>query len=262
MGRKMDWRRPHLRKIALTVWMRNILVYRKLMGPMIALHFGDPLITLVGLGMGLGVFIGSIGDMPYLTFLASGFIASSTMMSASMEGIYAVFTRMVTQRTYESMLNTPIQVDDIVLGEALWCGTKGMMTSSAILLVAVLFGAVDSVLAVFAIPLGFLIGFAFCGLAMCVSALSPGYDFFNYYFTLFVTPMFILSGVFYPVETMPQIMQSIVGLLPLYHGVELVRPLVAGEIPDMIALHVGVLLGYGMIGHYMAVVLIRRRLIV
>lgn len=258
----MNLKFPRFHPLALTIWMRNAMVWRRLMGSMVVLHFGEPIIYLVGLGLGLGMFIQQMGEIPYLTFLASGFIASSSMMSASMEGIYAVFTRMTTQRTYDGMMNTPIFLDDIIAGEALWIMTKGVMTTCAILIVATAFGAIPGWQALLAIPLGALVSFAFCGIAMSVSALSPGYDFFNYYFTLFVTPMFVLSGVFYPVSTLPEVMQGIVGLFPLYHAVELIRPLVAGVPLTDPLLHVGVLVAYGLAGHYLAVVLIRKRLIV
>ncbi len=229
---------------------------------MLMLHVGEPFIYLIGLGLGLGLFIGEMENMSYLTFLASGFIASSTMNAVTMEGMYSVYTRMVTQQTYAGIMNTPATVDDIVLGETIWCGTKGILTSSAILLIAALFGAFDSPLAIFAIPIGFLVGITFAGMAMAVSAVSPGYEFFNYYFTLVIMPIFMLSGVFFPISTLPEWLQGAVTILPLYHAVELIRPLAIGEIPTNILLHLLVLLGYAGIGHYLAVVLIRKRLIV
>ena len=95
-----------------------------------------------------------------------------------------------------------------------------------------------------------------------ISAVSPGYDFFSYYFTLAITPMFILCGVFYPVSALPEALQSLVQLLPLTHAVALVRPLVAGQPLSDVALHLAVLLAYAAIGYYVAVVLARRRLVV
>ena len=119
------YRLPVLRRDALAVWRRNVLVWRKLIGPSLLMNFGEPFIYLMGLGLGLGLFIGQMSGLSYLTFLASGIVASSAMNTASFEGMYSVYTRMVPQRTYDSMLATPLDVDDIIAGEMLWCATKG-----------------------------------------------------------------------------------------------------------------------------------------
>ena len=259
---RMNWQLPMIRRGALTIWRRNILVWRKLIGPAIVMNFGEPALYLLGLGFGLGFFIGEMADMPYLTFLASGIIASTAMTTSSFEGMYSVYTRMVPQNTYEAILTTPLDIDDILAGEMLWCGTKSVFSGIAILLVAAALGAVESWHALWTIPVVFLTGLCFAGPAIIMSALSPGYDFFNYYFVLAVTPMFILCGVFYPIETLPELMQSVVYVLPLTHAVELTRPLIAGTPLQTPWLHLGVLGLYTLIGYYLAVVLTRKRLIV
>lgn len=260
--RTSHYRPPALRSDALAVWRRNVLVWRKLIGPSLLMNFGEPFIYLMGLGLGLGLFIGEMSGLPYLTFLASGIIASSSMNTASFEGMYSVYTRMVPQKTYDSMLATPIDVDDIIAGEMLWCATKSTIASSAILLVASLLGAVQSASAVLAVPAAFLIGLCFAGPAIVMSAFSRSYDFFSYYFTLVITPMFMLCGVFYPVTSLPGWLQSAVQVLPLTHAVDLVRPLVAGREPGWPLVHVLVLLTYALVCYYLAVVLVRKRLIV
>lgn len=256
------YRLPVLRLDALAVWRRNVLVWRKLIGPSLLINFGEPFIYLMGLGLGLGLFIGQMSGLPYLTFLASGIVASSAMNTASFEGMYSVYTRMVPQRTYESMLATPIDVDDIIAGEMLWCATKATIASTAILAVAAALGAVQHSSALLAIPAAFLIGLCFAGPAIVMTAFSRGYDFFSYYFTLVITPMFMLCGVFYPTASLPGWLQSAVQVLPLTHAVALVRPLVAGQALERPGLHVLVLLVYAVVSYYLAVVLVRRRLIV
>lgn len=258
----MNWQLPMIRRSALTIWRRNILVWRKLIGPAIVMNFGEPALYLLGLGFGLGFFIGEMADMPYMTFLASGIIASTAMTTSSFEGMYSVYTRMVPQNTYEAILTTPLDIDDILAGEMLWCGTKSVFSGLAILLVAALLGAVESWQALWTIPVVFLTGLCFAGPAIVMSAISPGYDFFNYYFVLAVTPMFILCGVFYPVSTLPEFMQSVVQILPLTHAVELTRPLVAGLPVENPLLHLGVLAIYALLGYYLAVVFTRKRLVV
>jgi lipooligosaccharide transport system permease protein len=169
---------------------------------------------------------------------------------------------MGVQRTYDAMLATPLTLDDILAGEVLWCGTKAVFSAGAILIVALLIGAVAGPRALLALPVAFLAGLAFAGPALMMSAVATNYDFFNYYFVLAVTPMLILGGVFYPVETLPAAMQSFVHLLPLTHAVALTRPLVAGLPLETPLLHLAVLAAYAAGGFYIAAVLIRRRLLV
>jgi len=247
---------------ALRVWRRNGLVWRKLFWSSIVINFGEPFLYLLGLGYGLGLFIGEMMSMPYLTFLASGILASSAMNASSFEATYSVYTRMVPQRTYEAILATPVDVPDVVAGEMLWCATKSLINGGAILVVAALLGAVHSWSALWAIPIIFLVGLCFAGPALVVTALARGYDFFSYYTTLLLTPMFILSGVFYPVSSLPAWLQTAVRYLPLSHAVDLLRPLVAGQPLSDVALHLAVLTAYAVGGYLIAVRLVRRRLLV
>jgi len=258
----LDWRLPRLRPAALTVCRRNAEVWRKLIWAGLLMNFGEPFLYLLGLGFGLGVFIGQMADMPYLTFLASGIVAASAMQTATFEGMYSVFTRMVPQQSYDAMLATPLEVDDIIAGEMLWCGCKALIAGIAILCVSWLLGAVGDARALLAIPVIFLSGLCFAGPAITMSALSPSYDFFAYYQTLLLTPMFILCGVFYPTSTLPEVMQQVIQVLPLTHAVALIRPLVAGVPLDGVLVPLLVLTAYAVIFFYIAVVLVRRRLIV
>ncbi len=256
------WRLPKIRRGALAVLRRNILVWRKLIIPALLMNFGEPALYLLGLGFGLGQFVGEMGGISYLAFLASGIIASSAMTTATFEGMYSVFTRMIPQRTYEAILATPLEVDDILAGEMLWCATKSTMSGIAILAVAGALGVVQSWQALWVIPVVFLIGLCFAGPAMIMAAFARNYDFFNYYFVLIVTPMFIVCGVFYPVDTLPDAMLSFVQVLPLTHAVALARPIVTGGELVQPLVHVAVLTGYAVVGFYVAVALVRKRLLV
>lgn len=245
---------------ALAVWRRNALVWRRLWGPALVLHFGEPLLYLVGLGYGLGVFIREMAAMPYLTFLASGIVVSSAMTTASLEGMYSVFTRMATQRTYDAILATPVEVPSLVAGEVLWCASKALLSSTAILLVAAALGASAGPRALLALPVAFLTGLAFAGPAIVVAALARNYDFFNYYFVLAVTPMYLLCGVFFPVDSLPEGVQTAVQVLPLTHAVALARPLVAGTPLSEVPTHLAVLCAYAAAGHALAHRQVMRRL--
>lgn len=253
---------PSPQPIALKVWYRNLRVWRKLIGPSMLFNFGEPFVYLLGLGFGLGRFVGDVDGMGYLTFLASGLVAASAMNVASFEGMYSVFTRMVPQRTYDAILATPLEVDDILAGEMLWCATKSLISGLAILAVATALGVVAGWQALWVLPVTFLTGLCFAGPAIMMSAVSASYDFFNYYFVLAITPMFILCGVFYPIATLPEALQGFVQLLPLTHAVALTRPLISGQALDQPLLHIGVLALYAAITFYLAVALVRRRLLV
>ncbi|MGH8720085.1 MAG: ABC transporter permease [Burkholderiales bacterium] len=243
------------------VWRRNFLVWKKLAIPSLLGNLADPLIVLFGLGYGLGTLMPQIEGVPYMNFLAAGMVCYSTMNSATFETLYSSFSRMHVQKTWDAIMNAPVALNDIVFAELVWAACKSLLSGSAILLVVWLFGLTTSAAAWLVIPLAFLIGLTFAGMGLVMTSLSPSYDFFMYYITLITTPMLILSGVFFPVEQLPILFQTIAHLLPLTHAVELVRPLMAGEWPKNIWLHIGVLLGYGGAGYSTALALMRKRLL-
>ncbi len=223
------------------------------------LHFGEPLIYLLGLGYGIGQLVGDINGISYVSFLATGIIASSAMTTASLEGTYSVFTRMVPQQTYKAILTTPIEIEQIIAGEFLWCANKALFSSTAILIVATLLGLVESWHALWVFPIILISSIAFAAPAIIVATLSPSYDYFNYYFTLAVTPMFILCGVFYPISSMPNVMQIAVQFLPLTHTVELVRPLMLGQELQNTIYHIAILLIYASVGGLLTIHIARKK---
>jgi lipooligosaccharide transport system permease protein len=245
----------------IAVWRRNFLVWRKLAIPSILGNLADPLIMLFGLGYGLGAVLGNMGGTSYFAYLAAGFVASSTMYAATFESLFSAFSRMHVQKTWDAILNAPMTLEDVVAGEWAWAATKSLAAGVCMLAVIAAFGYAAWPLALVAIPVVALVGLAFAGVGLSVNALATGYDFFSYYMTLVLTPMMMLSGVFFPVEQLPAAVQAAAQALPLYHGVALARPLLLGEVPQAILLHVGVLLAYAVGGFYVAVLLTRRRLL-
>jgi lipooligosaccharide transport system permease protein len=239
---------PRLRHAAFAIWARNMLVWRKMIGSSVVINLGEPLLYLVAFGYGLGMFIGGQMDMPYLTFLASGTLAASAMNTAGFEALFGVFTRMVPQKSYDAMLASPLEVTDIMAGEVLWCATKAVIHGAGILVVAAALGAVDGWRALWVLPILFLAGLTFAATALVITARAASYASFSYYTTLVMTPLMLLSGVFYPVTTLPPLLQEIVYWLPLVHAVELVRPLVAGLPLNNVVLHLSVLTAYGSAG--------------
>lgn len=244
------------------VWARNMRVWRKLIGPALLGNIGEPLLYLLALGYGLGSFLGQqIQGLEYVVFLASGMVCASAMNTASFEGMYSAYTRMAVQDTWLGMLAAPLTIRDILLAEVIWAGTKSAISVSAILLVASLMGLVGDLRAVLVIPLGWLVGLCFAAMALVVTSVARNYDFFLYYFTLLITPMLLLSGVFFPIDGMPPAVQSLAKMLPLYHAIGLMRPLMIGQWPSEVLLHLVVLLGYTAVALPVAIRLISRRLL-
>lgn len=224
-------------------------------------NLADPMIYLFGLGYGLGSLLPEVGGVSYIAFLATGTICASTMNAASFETLYSGFSRMHVQRSWEAIMNAPVSLDDVVAGECLWAATKASLSGAAILLVIALLGLANGPLALLTLPVIFLTGLCFAALGLIMTALAPSYDFFMYYFTLFITPMVLLCGVFFPVEQLPPLVQAIANWLPLSHAVQLVRPLVFGELPASPFLHIGALLLTTAAAFWLALTLARRRLL-
>jgi lipooligosaccharide transport system permease protein len=243
------------------IWRRNRLVWRKLAIPSMLGNLADPMLYMLGLGYGLGVMLPEVGGMSYIAFLAAGTVCSSTMMSATFESMYSSFSRMHVQRTWDAIMNAPVVLDDVIIGEAIWAASKAFLSGSAVLAVAAALGLVASPLALWVLPLVFLTGLAFAGLGLIMTSLSPSYDFFMYYFTLVITPMMLACGVFFPLEQLPAWLQNVAQALPLTHAVMLARPLMSGVVPEGAGWHVAVLAGYAVVAIYAALVLARRRLL-
>ncbi len=242
------------------IWRRQWLVWRKVAVPAILGHLADPVIYMLGLGYGLGSLLPEMGGTSYIAFLAAGTLCYSSMNSASFESLYGAFARMHEQRTWEAIMNTPVTLDDIVLSEILWSATKSLMSGVAVLIVIWILGLSNSLMSMWMIPLVLLIGLAFAAVGMIMTALAPAYDFFMYYFTLVITPMMLLCGVFFPVTQLPEALQALATALPLTHAVDLARPLMNGAVPTQAAFHIAVLLAYALAGFYISLVLFRRRL--
>lgn len=250
---------PDLSLRALAVWRRNFLVWRKLALPSLLGNLADPMIYLFGLGYGLGGLLPQIEGVPYIAFLAAGTVCASTMNAASFEALYSAFARMHVQRTWEGIMNAPISLDDVLAGECLWAAAKASLSGAAILAVIWALGYVASPLALWALPAIFLTGLCFAALGLIVTAVSPSYDFFMYYFTLFVTPMVLLCGVFFPVDQLPAFVQSAAAWLPLWHSVALIRPLIFGELPANPLLNIAALSAIAVLAFWIAAGLARRR---
>jgi lipooligosaccharide transport system permease protein len=250
---------PSLR--ARHIWSRNRDVFKKFAITSILPYFAEPILFIMALGYGLGIFVGEIEGVSYAQFLAPGILSSSAMFAASYECTYSTFVRMIFQKTFDAVLCTPIMVEDIVLGEILWGATKSLISGVCIFLVILLLGLVNLQSALIIFPAIVLVGLMFSSLSMFFTAIVPNIDAFNYYFTLIVSPMFLLSGVFFPISSLPRIVQDLSWFLPLTHAVNVIRPAAMGQysagfIVDFLWMGVFTILFYAL-----STVLMKRRLV-
>jgi len=241
------------------VFRRNLLVWRKLAFASVIGNIADPLIILLAFGYGLGSLLEHVEGVPYIVFLAAGSMCMSTMMAASFESLYSAFSRMHVQRTWESLMNAPLELDDIVIAEWAWAGAKAVLSGFAIVVVVWALGISRAPTLPLAILVVALAGLCFSAIGLCVNALARGYDFFTFYFTLVITPLTFLSGVYFPMEQLPDWLAAIARALPLAPAVELARPLVLGRLPAEPFVPLVTLLAYTAASLYIALVLTRRR---
>ena len=257
------WRVPDLSRRWWPVFMRNLLVWKKLAIPSLVGNIAEPLMWLVAFGYGMGALVGEITvggtPVPYILFLASGSICMSAMNAASFEALYSAFSRMHVQKTWDGIMNAPVSLDTVLLAEMLWAAFKALYTVTAILGVMLALGISHSPKLLLAWPILLLVGMMFSCIALIFNALAKGYDFFTYYFTLVLTPMMFLSGIFFPREQLPELVRVISDWLPLTNAVDIIRPLFMDQWPSAPWRHGLVLVGYTVAGFWVALALTRRR---
>ena len=265
-----NWRAPRLSLRFWPVFLRNLLVWRKLAIPSLVGNIAEPLMWLVAFGYGMGALVGEITmpgisgvgsdvKVPYILFLASGSICMSAMQAASFEALYSAFSRMHVQKTWDGIMNAPVGLDDIVLAEMLWAAFKSLFTVTAIMGVMLVLSISHSPKLLLAWPILLGVGITFSCIALIFNALANGYDFFTYYFTLFLTPMMFLSGVFFPLEQLPSAVRVVADWLPLSNAVALVRPLFMDQWPMQWLHHTLVLVVYAVVSFWVALALTRKR---
>ena len=216
---------------------------------------------LLAMGFGLGTFVRPIEGMSYLQFIAPGIVATAAMWSASFECLYGSFVRMEFQKTYEAMISTPVSVEDVIAGEIFWGATRALISATAVLIIVSILGLMSYPAALGIVVVVVVGAIAFASVSMAFTAISPSIYFFNYFVTLGLTPMFLFAGVFFPTGTLPVVVQQIAWFMPLTHMVNPARLLAVGVFDTSILLDLVWLAVVGSIGFYLALTLMRRRLI-
>jgi len=210
------------------VWQRNATIYRKTFHLNILPNFFEPFFYLLALGWALGKHVESVDGRSYLEFIAPGLVAYNAAMGATFEVTYNTFVKMTFARTYDSVVAAPVSVEDIVLGEVLWAVTRAVIYAAGFLVIACAMGAIPpgrAALVLLATP---LTGALFASLGMIYTAIVPVIDLYSFYYTLFMTPLFLFSGIFFPMRDLPGYVQEAIVFTPLYHGVRVSNELAWG----------------------------------
>ena len=243
------------------VWQRNrdaiIRGWKVELGGLVI----EPFIVLAAIGFGLGAYVGNIGDATYAEYLAPGLIASYAMFHATFDSTYGAYLRMESHHVYEAMLFTPVGPSDIVLGEAMWGATRAAVSGAVVLAAAAIFGLVSSPLALLAIPCAYLIGLTVASIALILTATASTIGAMNNFFTVFIIPMFYVSGVFFPLDHMPNTVKALSWILPLTPAAALTRGLVSGDLSWLMVLWALELVAMSAVALFVASFFMHRRLI-
>jgi lipooligosaccharide transport system permease protein len=244
------------------MWQRNRDVFMRLWHTEAPGTIVEPIVILVAMGLGLGAYVELGGGEDYMEFIVPGIVASFAMFTVVGECTYGTFFRMEERKTFDAIIATPLNVEDVIAGEIFWGATRALMTGSVILVIAAAFQLVYSPW-VLLIPLVcFLQGVMFAAISVVFASLAPSFYTFNHVFTLFISPMFFLSGVFFPLSEFPQVVQRLSWIAPLTPVVHLTRALLEGEFHAVHAVAFLYIVGVSLVFFPLALYLMRRRLTV
>jgi lipooligosaccharide transport system permease protein len=215
---------------AMSVWRRNAAMYRRTWKWNILPNFFEPVFYLLSIGIGVGAYVSEMGGTSYIQFLAPGLICVAAMNGASFEVTYNIYVRLIFEKSYDAMLTTPIQPDDILCGEILWAVTRASIYGGCFFIVLALFGLTPRPSSLWALGVIPITGLLFAAIGIVFSLRVPNIDSFSFYFTLFLTPLFLFSDVFFPLkDRLSGVWLWVAEALPLLHPVRLARAAFGGH---------------------------------
>jgi lipooligosaccharide transport system permease protein len=232
---------------ALRMVQRNLLVYKHTWLVILS-GFFEPVFYLAGIGVGLGALVPDIEGVNYAAFVAPGLLAASCMNGAITDGFFNIFFKLHFQNTYDGILATPMRVPDVALGEALWALSRGSLYAAAFLVVLLVLGETSgqrmllSPLAILAWPAALLASAAFSALALCITSFARKIQDFDLVMNLIFLPMFLFSGTFFSIGSLPVPVAAVIQVTPLYHGTEMLRQLTTGRVGATLLVHVAYLM--------------------
>ncbi|MFZ0612445.1 MAG: ABC transporter permease [Desulfobacterales bacterium] len=249
----------------LRVWERNLVVYRRIWKVNFITPLLEPLFYILAFGLGFSGLVGTVYydglALSYTAFIAPALVATAVMWNAFFETTYGSFVRMYYQKTFDGMLATPLSLEEVIIAEIVWSATKAVAAAAVMLLVLGVLGYVRFPLGLLLIPMALLGGLAFGAIGMFFTGILPTIDMFNLPIFLFITPMFLFSGTFFPVSNLPAWAQPAALVFPLYHLTELARCFSLGAYETPPVLSILYLLFFFLIFGVLALGAMRRRLI-
>ncbi|MDI6885467.1 MAG: ABC transporter permease [archaeon] len=254
---------PKISRRVLKVWLRNRDVFMKTYKVNFLPPFLEPLLYLFALGFGLGRYIDVIEGISYVKFIAPALIAISVMNSSFFECTFGSYVRMYYQKTFDAIIATPLSIEEVITGELLWGATRSLIYATIMLPVIAAFGLIELPSSLLIIPFSFIAGFLFATIGMCFTAITPNINSLNYPTFLFITPMFLFSGTFFPLALLPEPIQYFaLATLPLTHVVRITRALTLANLSGFLLLSLAWIVLVSLILFVLAVNLMKRRLIV
>ena len=253
---------PSLAQRLFSVWYRHVRVYTKNLVSNGLPPFLEPLLFLAGVGLGLGRYITeSMEGLSYIEFLGTGLLMTAAMFTAAYECTFGTFIRLEFEKVYDGMLAAPITVNDLILGEILWAGTKGFFFTFAVLCILTVFRIVQMPESLLTPLVGFVTGMMFATLSLWVTSYVKTINHFNFYMTGIISPMFFFSGVVFPVSNLPASIRWVAEILPLTHSVRLARAISTGDYSLSLLGSLAYAILFAAVTGWLAIRPLRRRLI-
>jgi lipooligosaccharide transport system permease protein len=252
---------------SLRVLEHDLLVFRSGWINYLVSGLSQPFLYLIAMGIGLGLYVnrngGTPGGVPYLDYIAPALLVTQAMMASAFEAAWPIMGKIEWDKTYLAALNTPLGAQDLLIGDLMWIAFRATLLSVLFLIVIVVLGAAASPLAVLAVPVAVLTALAFAAPIMAFTATQDGDSGFNALFRFGITPLFLFSGTFFPIENLPFFLRPLAWMTPLYHGVAAARALSLGQVePVGLTVHIAALLAFAVAGLAVARITFRRRLVV
>ena len=248
------------------IWQRNWLVYRRLWHRSLAFGVLQPVLFLTAMGIGIGSLLTpssleAFGGVPYIDWLGPGLLAAMAMQTATFESTYPIMNKIMWGRNYEAILSTPVGIRSIVGGELAWTAFRIGSLAAVFLVVLAIFGIPRSPTAILAVPFAVLVGVAFSACLIAFTATQKNDVGFSAIFRFVINPLFLFSGTFFPLTNLPEPLRAVAWATPLFHGVELIRGSILGQLNPLTApIHLAYLLAMFGIGAYFAERTLTRRM--
>ncbi|MHC4532773.1 MAG: ABC transporter permease [Planctomycetota bacterium] len=253
---------PPLGRRLYSVWYRHMRVYTKNILSNAFPPFLEPLIFLVGIGLGLGKYITEpMGGVKYIEFLGAGLLVTTAMYTSAFECSFGTFVRLEFEKVYDGMLAAPMTVNNLIIGEMLWAGSKGFFFSFIVLCILTAFGIIALPYSLLAPLVGFLTGVMFATLSLLVTSYVKTINHFNFYFTGLLSPMFFFSGVVFPISNLPAFIRPMAEIVPLTHSVRLVRAICSNNYRPILLYDLLYIAVFIIVVGFFAIKRLRRRLV-